>query len=387
MPVHDVLIVGAGPVGLALALALKDADLDIALVDARDAAATASDPRVLALAHGSRLTLERLGVWADLETTPIDSIHISQQGGFGRTLLEARDHGIESLGHVTSAGMLAAALRRGVERAGMTIIDHTRVGACVADGDLLSVDLHACDGSAAERTEVTRLLACAEGGLDTGDARVVQHDYHQTALIATVRVEGGHAGRAFERFTPDGPIALLPHGDAYALVHVTSSDRAEALVLLDDADYLQTLQAHLGTRVRLTGVTGRLRYPLMLRYRRDPVDTRARTVWLGNAAQTLHPVAGQGFNLALRDVHALAATLLDHPGDPGSASTLSAYARARRTDRAATIGFTDTLIKAFSNDVAPLRHVRGAGLFALDLLPPLSGFIARRMMFGARAWP
>lgn len=384
---HDVLIVGAGPVGLALALSLKDADLDIAVVDARDAAATAGDPRVLALAHGSRLMLERLGVWADLETTPIDRIHISQQGGFGRTLLDARDHGIEALGHVTSAGMLAAALRRGVERAGMTIIDHTRVGACVADGDLLSVGLHASDGTPAARTEVARLLACAEGGLDTGDTRVVQHDYHQTALIATVAVEAGHAGRAFERFTPDGPIALLPYGDAYALVHVTSSDRAGALALLDDAHYLQTLQAHLGTRVRLTGVTGRLRYPLMLRYRREPVDIRTRTVWLGNAAQTLHPVAGQGLNLALRDVHALADTLLDHPGDPGATSTLSGYARSRRTDRATTIGFTDTLIKTFSNDVAPLRHVRGAGLFVLDMLPPLSGFIARRMMFGARAWP
>ena len=137
----------------------------------------------------------------------------------------------------------------------------------------------------------------------------------------------------------------------------------------------------------------RLRYPLVLRYRRSAIGQR--TVWLGNAAQTLHPVAGQGFNLALRDVWALADTLLRHcsdlaPGaqrDPGNTRVLSDYARRRGLDRLGTIRFTDTLARVFSNDIAPLRHARGAALFALDVCPPLRHFIARRMMFGARAWP
>jgi 2-octaprenyl-6-methoxyphenol hydroxylase len=182
-------------------------------------------------------------------------------------------------------------------------------------------------------------------------------------------------------------------------VHVARPETADELLALDDTAYLARLQAHIGGRARLAGVGPRLRYPLVLRYRRSTIAPR--TVWLGNAAQTLHPVAGQGFNLALRDVWALAETLLSArdeaarqvPGatgaafDAGAARILAAYADARGLDRLGTIRFTDTLVRVFSTDFAPLRHARGAALLALDLLPPLRGFIARRMMFGARAWP
>ena len=417
--VHDLLIVGAGPVGLALALALKDAGLDIVLADARAREAVTKDPRDLALAHGTRLTLQGLGVWDGLPTTAIEHIHISHQGGLGRTLIDAAEHELPALGYVASAGALAAALRDAVDAAGIPVLDETEITNLAAGED----DVIASLGGTGRPTPTlrARLAACAEGGLRAGDPNVVEHDYGQHALIADVQVAGGHRHTAFERFTPQGPVALLPKGQGYALVHVARPDTADELLALDDAAYLARLQAHIGGRARLTGVGARLRYPLVLRYRRSTIAQR--TVWLGNAAQTLHPVAGQGFNLALRDVWALADTLLTQrdthfaaatrsharpvasPGqssdshtantgarghtsfDPGRAEVLAAYAAARGLDRLGTIRFTDTLVRVFSNDFGPLRHARGAALFALDLIPPLRHFVARRMMFGARAWP
>lgn len=395
--VHDLLIVGAGPVGLALALALKDAGLDIVLADTRPREAVTKDPRDLALAHGTRLTLQRLGVRDTLPTTAIRHIHISHQGGLGRTLIDAAEHELPALGYVASAGALAAALREAVDAAGIPVLDETEVTNLAAGDDDVIASL-AGPGRPAG-TLRARLAACAEGGLHAGDANVVEHDYGQHALIADVQVAGGHRHTAFERFTPQGPVALLPKGQGYALVHVARPETADELLALDDTAYLARLQAHIGGRARLTGVGPRLRYPLVLRYRRSTVARR--TVWLGNAAQTLHPVAGQGFNLALRDVWALAETLLrarddsarapsgatSAAFDAGAARILAAYADARGLDRLGTIRFTDTLVRVFSTDFAPLRHARGAALLALDLLPPLRGFIARRMMFGARAWP
>ena len=395
--VHDLLIVGAGPVGLALALALKDAGLDIVLADARAREAVARDPRDLALAHGTRLTLQRLGVWDGLPTTAIQHIHISHQGGLGRTLIDAAEHELPALGYVASAGTLATALRKAVDAAGIPVFDETEITNLAAGEDDVIASL-AGTGRPAP-TLRARLAACAEGGLRAGDPNVVEHDYGQHALIADVQVAGGHRHTAFERFTPQGPVALLPKGEGYALVHVARPETADELLTLDDAAYLARLQAHIGGRARLTGVGPRLRYPLVLRYRRSTIAQR--TVWLGNAAQTLHPVAGQGFNLALRDVWALSEALrrateaarrdsadtAPNPFDAGAAAILASYANARGLDRLGTIRFTDTLVRVFSNDFAPLRHARGAALFALDLLPPLRNFVARRMMFGARAWP
>jgi len=180
-------------------------------------------------------------------------------------------------------------------------------------------------------------------------------------------------------------LAVLPCGNDCAIVHTADPAEADALMALDGEAYLARLQAHFGTRLRFAGVGPRARYPLLLRYRPNPVGQR--TVWLGNAAQTLHPVAGQGYNLALRDVWACAQILLRTGGDPGAASILQAYARERQLDRQGTIRFTDGLVRLFSTGFAPLRHARGAGLFALDLLPAARHFVAKRMMFGARAWP
>jgi 2-octaprenyl-6-methoxyphenol hydroxylase len=376
---HDQRIVGAGPARQARALALRHSGLDLALADARPRRAAVGDPRILALSHGSRLTLERLGVWRELAPTAITTIHVSQQGGFGRTVIKAADYDLPALGYVLPAGQLAAALDDAVAAAGITLLDESPVADLAPGAEDVIATL---EGRHAGHL-AARLVACAEGGMADA-AQIVTRDYGQHAVISVVTPATRSDGTAWERFTPQGPVALLPSGQDYAVVHTATPEVADALLELDDACYLERLAGHFGQRMRFTAATPRARFPLQLRYRASPVGQR--TAWLGNAAQTLHPVAGQGFNLALRDVWALA-TALRGAEDPGDAAILAAYARARVADRRGTIGFTDSLVRVFSNDVAPLRLAGGAGLLALDLIPPLRHFVARRMMFGARAWP
>jgi 2-octaprenyl-6-methoxyphenol hydroxylase len=378
---HDVLIVGGGPVGLALALALADSGLAIAVADARPALAATADPRILALSHGSRLTLERLGVWAAVNPTPIATIHVSQEGGLGRTQLAAEEYGVSALGYVLSAGDLAKALGEAVAARGIPVLVDSPVTDLAAGAEDVLATL--AGNHTGPRT--ARLVACAEGSVGEAASDIATRDYDQHALITLATPVLGHRNVAWERFTPGGPIALLPCGSRYAVVHTSSPEEADALLALDDDAYLERLSSHFRGRIRLTAVEPRLRYPLGLRYRREPVGRR--TVWLGNAAQTLHPVAGQGFNLALRDVWSLAELLTRHSGDPGDAALLARYSAKRRLDRIGTIGFTDSLVRLFSNDNPLLRHARGVGLLALDLFPPLRHFVAKRMMFGARAWP
>lgn len=376
---HDLAIVGAGPVGMTLALALKDAGLDIVLVDARPRGAARQDPRVLALSHGTRLTLERLGIWPHLQATPIETIHVSHQGGLGRSLLQAAEYGLPALGYVAAAGDLATALDDALATAGIPVRDNASVSGLAAGAEDVLISL--ADGNHLS----ARLAACAEGAIQGTDDDLVERDYGQHAVISIATPAEAHGQRAWERFTPQGPLAVLPCGSGCAIVHTAAPGEADALMALDDEAYLARLQAHFGTRLRFASVGPRNRYPLLLRYRPNPVGQR--TVWLGNAAQTLHPVAGQGYNLALRDVWSCAQTLLRAGGDPGAADTLAAYARARQLDRQGTIRFTDGLVRLFSTPAPALKHLRGAGLFALDLLPPARHFVAKRMMFGARAWP
>lgn len=379
MKTPDIAIIGAGPVGMALALALHGGRHTVVLIDARGRGASRQDPRVLALAHGSRLTLERLGVWEHLPATAIRHIHISQQGGFGRTTLDEQDYAIDGLGHVVRAGDLAAALDDAVSAAGIAVIDH-----CQAEVD---AELHG--RVLLHRNNTTealdaRLVVCAEGGMRADDPAIRVRDYGQHAVICMATPAEPHNNTAYERFTPNGPVALLPCGTDFAVVHTAAPEQADAWLALDDAAYLAELQRAFGQRLELVATSARERFPLQLRLRHTPVAERQ--VWLGNAAQTLHPVAGQGFNLALRDVWALAQRI-QSAKDPGDAQVLAAYLRDRRIDRASTVGFTDTLVRLFSNDLPPLRGLRGLGLLALDLAPPLRHFVAKRMMFGARAWP
>jgi 2-octaprenyl-6-methoxyphenol hydroxylase len=355
-------IVGGGPAGMALALALRAKGIGAEIFEARERAAVRNDQRVLALSDGSRQILDWLGVWSGLSKTPIETIHVSQRGGFGRTVLRAGELDMQALGWVVAASHLIAALDDAMAAHGIVYREKQPVMATETTGFALT--------------------AFAEGRVEPGAGSA--RDYGQHAVLCNVELDGPHRNVAWERFTGEGPLALLPLGDRYSVVLTCADDVVDAIKALDDAAFLAVLQKRFGTRHRFVAATPRVAYPLGLRYRPNPVA--ARQVWLGNAAQTLHPVAGQGFNLALRDIWELAGTLADAP-DPGAPEVLASYARHRQADRRGAIGFTDLLILGFGTDFPPLRHVRGAGLLALDLLPPLRGFVAKRMIFGARAWP
>ncbi|MBL8486738.1 MAG: FAD-dependent monooxygenase [Rhodocyclaceae bacterium] len=373
-----VAIVGGGPAGMALALALHRQGIRCAIHDARSRRAGADDPRVLALSHGARQILEWLGAWRDIPHTPIATIHVSQAGHLGRTLLTAGEHAVPALGYVLAARDLIAALDRALEGAAVEYRENSRIDTARPGEDRVEFEGSAGAGAA-------RLLAFAEGGIAGEEAR--RRDYGQHAVICRVTSREAHRNLAFERFTPAGPVALLPMGNAWALVLTCPDGDSARIAALPDAEFLALLQCRFGHRLRFEAAGPRAVFPLGLRYREAPVA--ARQVWVGNAAQTLHPVAGQGFNLALRDIWQLADSVgsaVRAAGDPGAPEVLAAYAGARRLDRRGAMGFTDVLVRVFGGGARWFGHARGAGLLALDLVPPARDFLARRMMFGARAW-
>lgn len=378
-PVNSVLIVGAGPVGAVCALALRQQGIAARVLEAQPADARA-DARTLALSHGSRLILERLGVWEKLGgVTPITRIHISQRGALGVARLAAEEIGVPALGYVLPYAELTAVLKQMLGDAGIAVeygvaVDRIESGTEAAT-------LHAADG----RTLTAPLVVVADGGRgDQAPPPRFERDYDQMAVVCDVETELPHANQAFERFTPEGPAALLPKDDRYALVWTARSDEAQRIAALPDAEFLATLQRHFGGRQGLfLQASPRKTFPLRLAYTGS--EAAGRVVRIGNAAQTLHPVAGQGFNIGLRDAWELANLCGDTAeAEIGGSAMLAAYARGRRADVMGGLGFTDFLVRVFSNDVAPLRHARGLGLLALEALPPLKTFVARRMMFGAR---
>lgn len=374
-----VAIVGGGPVGLALALSLRQAGIDCDVIDAQPAGAAMRDRRVLALSHGTRQILERLDAWRAVGATPIAAIHVSQQGRLGRTLIRAEEAGVPALGYVAEAGAVCAALAQSCARASVTIRHGTKVVGAEAGPDCTLLHCTAGGGIDIE----AQLIAWAEGTV-SGTEGILRRDYGQQAIVAAVRTRQATAGVAYERFARSGPVALLPLGEGYALVWTAPNAEVAGLLALDDRAFLSRLHDIFSGRMDFTHAGERAAFPLGLRYRVRPVAPRA--VWLGNAAQTLHPVAGQGFNLALRDVSQLARLLEDSSADCGNAALLARHAAARRLDRRSTIGFTDGLVRLFGIDEAATSHARGAGLLALDLLPAARRFLARRMIFGARAW-
>jgi len=381
---NPVLIIGAGPIGLAVALRLNARGHAVRIFDARQPDQAQNDARVLALSHGSRQLLEALDAWPVAAATPIERIHISQRGAFGRTELRHAEYGLPALGYVMRATALVAALSQSVTRQGLQIEFGTRVDSLTAAPDEVTLALR--DAAGEVRSVSGSVAVRCEGRVnaDSTNAKVMSHDYQQHALLLRVTPVMPHGNLARERFTPDGPIALLPLGSNYAVVWTVSPAQLTALQALSDEALLARLHAAFGGNARFANLRERNSYPLVMNLRRTTVG--ARTVWLGNAAQTLHPVAGQGFNLGLRDVWELAETVRGCP-DPGAPDVLSRYARGRRADRWGTAGFTDGLVRLFSNDNVLLGHARGAGLLALDMLPPLRHFVAKRMIFGARAWP
>jgi len=348
----EIAIHGAGPVGCVLALLLQDEASAVALV--HKPGAPAAPFRPIALSHASRLILERVGAWPSLAPTPIERIHVSQQGGFGRTELRAADAGVPALGYVLDYGLLLKKLRALVEARRIPVGPQ-------AAGALLTVH--------------------AEGSSDDGRRK----DYRQEAVVARIATRPAAGGTAWERFTPEGPLALLPLDGGLAAVWGMRPERAQSLAGAPEAEFLAALAQAIGRRAgELMSASERSRVPLALRVRGS--RTGERTAFVGNAAQTLHPVAGQGLNLGLRDAWDLA-QVLRGAADPGAAQVLQRFAVLRRVDAASTVRVTDFLAGAFLGADPIAGLMRGIGLTALDICLPARRFFARRMIYGASALP
>lgn len=375
----DVLIIGGGPVGAALACSLKDTSLSVMVLEARTA--PAADPRVLAISCGSKMSLERIHAWDEVKNaTPINIIHVSQKGGFGRTILTAEESGVPALGYVVAYTELHCALVSGLSPE--TYLE----GACACEidlsGELGAVDF---DYQGARRQISARLVVMAEGGKLVEHVQgIAQHkrDYGQWAVIGQVKTERPHNYTAYERFTPEGPIALLPCGDGFSLVWTARPEAAQSILSLEREQFLEALHGHFGDRLGKFVDAGTMTgFPLVLRYASPIVS--AHLALIGNAAQTLHPVSGQGLNLGLRDVMMLAREISAVPVEEiGSEKMLAHYGRAREFDRNGGIRFTDSLIRIFSNEIPALRTGRGFALAALDCIPSARKWFSRKMMFG-----
>lgn len=372
----DIAIVGGGPVGLALAsmLAMRGVDAQrIALIDAKPVDVACQDPRSLALSFGSRQLLSQIHSWT-AAATPITQIHVSRRGSFGRTLIESAEYGLPALGYVCRYGDVVKALDVSAPSGLLSLRP-----AGVSDQRELDdrVELQLADGS----TLVASIVVQAEGGVfGEQAARKLQRDYEQVAIIATVHADAMPRGRAFERFTDEGPLALLPQDGAYSMVWCARPATADRLLALSDHAFIDALQKAFGQRVgRFTRVSARNTYALGLN---AEAVTSPRTIAIGNAAQTMHPVAGQGLNLGLRDASVLAAALAREC----SPAALRAFERQRRADRATTVRITDLMARLFASapDRAPSQTLLGLSLGVLDVLPPAKQRLAEQMMFGLR---
>lgn len=339
----DILVRGSGPVGCVAALALRDSKA--VRIFGKEGPGPAFRPIVLS--YASRLILERLGVWRALAPTTIETIHVSQAARFGRTVFEARDAGVPALGYVLEYSDLLHALREAIQ-------------------DLLI-----------EEQIEARCVVHAEGAAPDAEEK----RYSQDALVASVRFAGAAESTAFERFTHEGPLALLPLPGGYAVVWSMRPESAQRRMKMIDSEFLSDLAAAAGSRPgRPVAVERRAVQPLVLRVREKSVAERA--VYIGNAAQTLHPVAGQGLNVGLRDAWDLAQIMREAP-DPGDAAVLRRFSVRRRLDATAAVRVTDLLAQAFLR-TNPLNAV---ALTVLDIFPAARRFFARRMIFGPSALP
>jgi len=402
---HDVLIVGGGLVGATLACALSQIGgqsggqekLKLALVEAKPLGAKdqpSYDDRTIAMAFSSRRIFEGIGIWSSLskaDTTAINRIHISDQGRFGITRLAAADAGLEALGYVADTRAIGAVLFDFIQ--GQKNID------LMCPAEIQSIEngqdevlWQLADGASKKNSKKkfrARIVILADGGRsglrEQLGFQVIKQDYQQTAIVTNVSPTRPHNNTAYERFTKTGPLALLPMGESgtqsrCAVVWSTAPDQVEKILSWDDNKFLARLQSRFGWRLgKFTKIGKRQAYPLHMS---KPVDlVKQRVILAGNAAHTVHPVAGQGFNMGLRDVACLAQVLedaLNNGNDIGDEKVLAHYAQWRKRDNKMVPLFTDGLIRIFSNDFPPLALARNIGLIAVDLCPPLKREFTRR---------
>jgi 2-octaprenyl-6-methoxyphenol hydroxylase len=389
---YDVAIVGGGMVGATLAVALAPLNLRVALIEAipHNAAAQPSfDERTTALSNGSRRILEAIGVWSALDAaaTPIAKIHVSDQGRFGFARIDAREQGLKAMGYVVANRALGSALWSRLSSQETKVFCPAVLSGLTANDESVKIEFAE---SGAKIAIDAKLIVAADGAQSVvrsafGVAAEVR-DYGQTAVITTVLPQRFHDNVAYERFTPEGPLALLPlDGGRCTLVLTLAKDAAHSALAWSDQEFLAEVQRRFGFRLgRFLKVGRRVPYPLSLT--QSERTSAPRCVIIGNAAQGLHPVAGMGFNLGLRDVASLAELIAENArgaadarkyADPGNAQLLNEYDAWRRADRGGVIAFTDGLVRMFSNPSSVVARVRNLGLLAFDLLPPAKSALSR----------
>jgi len=378
----DVVIQGGGPVGLACAAwcLQKYPEAKITLLDRNpidDADLAAADSRGIALSHGSKILLDTIYAWPS-ECADIHRVHVSQAGRFGRALMTREELNQDALGHIVRYRDIHLTLRKALRTIQKTSPNFSWQH--IKDDAPIHIN--------------AKCIVHAEGGLfKTQDWVESGRDYGQSALVGLVEVENATPHQAWERFTAEGPLAVLPShygSNILNLVWCGSPQSSQHRLKLSDAEFLTNLQNEFGSRIgRFLKIQDRRLYELGLNYRKQ--ITKDNEVWIGNAAQTLHPVAGQGLNLGLRDAYLLAEKLVEVFARPSTEhslvniqNALENYAQSRKVDRTTTIGLTDFMARVFTSNLAPVVLARGMALSALQWLPPAKTALARQMMFGRR---
>lgn len=387
---YDILIIGGGMVGASLAHAISGLGLKTGVIEAHpynSETQPSYDDRAIALAWGSRLILQGMGTWDRLqpEAEPILDVHISDRGHCGFTRLNHQQEGVEALGYVATGNALGKALLQGVgDLPDIELICPAKLNHFVIKSDHAEVQLNV---NGETRRLKTRLLVGADGVesivRQKAGIALFERPYDQTAIIANITPGTPHNGVAYERFTDSGPLAMLPMTEGRCSLVWTAWDReVDEIMGLSDKAFLGRLQTRFGFRLGRLQQTGlRSAYPLKLRQAKE--QFRARLVLIGNAAHAVHPVTGQGYNLGIRDVSALAEVLAGaaiEGADPGQLSVLKAYAQWRQQDHDRVLQITDTLARLFANPLKSVTAARDLGLTGLNALPPLKHLVARQFM-------
>lgn len=386
--VYDVIIIGGGMVGASLLAALRNhADKKIALVEAVpfDSSSQPSfDDRSIALSYGSRRIFESLGLWSEIEprVEAIKTIHVSDRGHLGATRLHHHEERVEALGYVAENKVVGRVLMDAVQQ--LPHVDWycpATIESLEQSAEAVSIQVKTGDDQA--QCLSARLLVAADGVHSVtrklAGVEIMHSDYQQSAIITNLQTDQRHNGIAYERFTDSGPLAFLPMTEnRYSVVWTCPREQTQSLLELSEVEFTRQLQQRFGFRAgNIKKVGARVAYPLV--YSEAEQLCRGRVVMIGNAAHTLHPVAGQGYNLALRDVAELA-ELIVTADDPGEASLLADYQSTRLKDMRRIYKATDSLVKIFSNNHALLGHARAMGLISVDLLSPLRHLMARHSM-------
>ena len=396
----DVAVCGGGLVGATLALALAELALDVVLIEAHPFGTFGQpsfDDRTTALSNGSRRIFDALRVWPLLEreATAIRRIHVSDRGRFGFARLDAAEQGLSALGFVVVNRAMGAALWRRLEDSSVRILAPAKVrGMQLVDGrQRIECDLGA-QGSASVAAKLAIAADGAQSALrEAAGIGAQTWNYDQTALVTNVLTQRFHDHVAYERFTPSGPLALLPMSEGrVGLIWTFTPDVAQSVVQANDAEFLARLQDAFGFRLgRFMRVGARQLYPLALTRADEHVADRLAIV--GNAAQTLHPIAGQGFNLGLRDAASLAEVLADGRAqqrdafDPGDGLWLECYREWRQADRTNIVRFTDGLVRLFAQPLGPIKALRDVGMLAFDLMPAAKGALSQLSLGAAGRIP